>query len=39
MNFLAMSRKDLILLAGFAVVVLAAPIIFNPIGAGYPDLL
>ena len=31
--------SDLILLVCFAAVVLAAPIIFAPIGAGYPDLL
>ena len=30
---------DLILLACFAAVVAAGPIIFTPIGAGYPDLL
>jgi len=33
------ARKDMILMASFIVVVLAAPIIFQPIGAGYPDLL
>lgn len=32
-------RNDWLLLAIFAAVVLAAPIIFAPIGAGYPDLL
>ncbi|MBO6782581.1 MAG: branched-chain amino acid ABC transporter permease [Alphaproteobacteria bacterium] len=32
-------RKDLILLAGFSAVVLLAPFIFGPVGAGYPDLL
>ena len=34
-----MSRNDLLLLLGFAVVVLAMPIWLSPIGAGYPDLL
>lgn len=32
-------RNDWLLLAIFAAVVLAAPILFVPIGAGYPDLL
>jgi len=32
-------HSDLILLACFAAVVLLAPAIFQPIGAGYPDLL
>jgi len=32
-------RKDLMLLGGFALVVLVAPLLFKPIGAGYPDLL
>ena len=32
-------HSDYILLACFALVVLAAPVIFKPIGAGYPDLL
>ncbi|MEH6727153.1 MAG: branched-chain amino acid ABC transporter permease, partial [Hyphomicrobiales bacterium] len=32
-------RSDFILLAVFIGVVLAAPVIFQPIGAGYPDLL
>ena len=32
-------RKDLVMLAGFIVVVLLAPFIFGPVGAGYPDLL
>jgi ABC-type branched-subunit amino acid transport system permease subunit len=34
-----MSRNDLLLLLGFAIVVLAMPIWLAPIGAGYPDLL
>lgn len=34
-----MSRKDLFLFLGFAVVVLAMPIWLAPFGAGYPDLL
>ncbi len=38
-KLLATSRSDLILLACFSVVVLAAPIILTPFGAGYPDLL
>ncbi len=33
------TKNDILLLLGFAAVVLAAPIIFTPIGAGYPDLL
>ena len=32
-------RKDALLLLIFAAVVLAAPVLFAPIGAGYPDLL
>ncbi|MFD2207375.1 branched-chain amino acid ABC transporter permease [Kiloniella antarctica] len=32
-------RKDLLLMAGFAVAVLTMPIWLSPIGAGYPDLL
>ena len=31
--------RDWLLLGVFAVVVLAAPVIFAPVGAGYPDLL
>ena len=31
--------RDWLLLGAFAAVVLAAPVIFTPIGAGYPDLL
>lgn len=34
-----MSRNDLLLLGGFAIVVLAMPLWLAPIGAGYPDLL
>ncbi|MET3925433.1 branched-chain amino acid ABC transporter permease [Devosia sp. 2618] len=36
---LAMSRNDLLLLLGFALVVLAMPIWLQPFGAAYPDLL
>ena len=32
-------NKDHMLLIGFAIVVALAPIIFEPIGGGYPDLL
>lgn len=39
MNLFQMSRGDLILLGCFVAVVLAGPVIFTPIGAGYPDLL
>ncbi len=38
-NLFAFDRKDLILLACFTAVVLLAPLLFAPIGAGYPDLL
>ncbi|KKB77404.1 ABC transporter permease [Devosia soli] len=34
-----MSRNDLLLFAGFSLVVLAMPIWLAPFGAGYPDLL
>ena len=34
-----MSRNDLLLFLGFAIVVLAMPIWLAPFGAGYPDLL
>lgn len=34
-----MSRKDLLLLLGFTVAVLAMPIWLQPFGAAYPDLL
>ena len=33
------TRNDMLLLTGFVAVVLAAPFLFEPIGAGYPDLL
>ncbi|MGB0748506.1 MAG: branched-chain amino acid ABC transporter permease [Magnetospiraceae bacterium] len=36
---LSMNKKDLITFVVFSAVVLAGPIIFTPIGAGYPDLL
>lgn len=39
MGILTMSRNDAILLICFAAIVLAAPVVFAPIGAGYPDLL
>jgi ABC-type uncharacterized transport system permease subunit len=39
MNASDTGRKDLILMACFIAVVAAAPILFQPIGAGYPDLL
>ncbi len=39
MRFLGMNRQDWLLFIGFAAVTLAGPIIFSPIGAGYPDLL
>jgi ABC-type branched-subunit amino acid transport system permease subunit len=32
-------NRDHLLLAGFIIVVALAPLIFEPIGAGYPDLL
>jgi ABC-type branched-subunit amino acid transport system permease subunit len=35
----SISKKDLILLAVFIAAVLSGPIILQPIGAGYPDLL
>lgn len=34
-----LQRNDMILMVAFIVVVLSAPYIFEPIGAGYPDLL
>ena len=34
-----MSRNDLLLFLGFAIVVLAMPIWLAPFGAGYPDLM
>jgi len=39
MRTLSLSRNDLILLAGYTLVVLGGPIIMAPLGAGYPDLL
>jgi len=39
MRALTLSRNDLILLAGYTLVVLGGPIIMAPLGAGYPDLL
>lgn len=39
MNTNLMSRNDLLLLAGFTLVVLTMPIWLAPLGAGYPDLL
>lgn len=39
MGFHSMKKNDWFLLLGFAAVTLLAPIIFTPIGAGYPDLL
>jgi ABC-type branched-subunit amino acid transport system permease subunit len=38
-TLLDMSKNDLFLLLGFAVAILAAPIIMEPFGANYPDLL
>ena len=39
MSVTNIKRKDHLLLIGFAIVVALAPIIFKPIGGGYPDLL
>ncbi len=39
MNILSLSRNDLILLVCFIIAVLAGPVILEPFGAGYPDLL
>ncbi|WP_413206967.1 branched-chain amino acid ABC transporter permease [Rhodospirillum sp. A1_3_36] len=39
MGNLAMNKNDLILLGAFVLVVLFAPQLFAPLGAGYPDLL
>jgi ABC-type branched-subunit amino acid transport system permease subunit len=33
------ARRDLLLLAGFALAVLALPLWMAPLGAAYPDLL
>ncbi|MEQ9681322.1 MAG: branched-chain amino acid ABC transporter permease, partial [Rhodospirillales bacterium] len=35
----SITKKDLLLLAVFTAAVLAGPVILQPIGAGYPDLL
>lgn len=35
----SITKKDLLLFAAFTAAVLAGPIILEPIGAGYPDLL
>ena len=32
-------RRDLLLLAGFAIAVLTMPVWMRPLGAAYPDLL
>ena len=39
MKLLAMSRNDILLFVGFVIFTLAGPIILEPFGAGYPDLL
>ncbi len=39
MGILKFTRNDLILLVCFSAAIFAAPIILQPIGAGYPDLL
>ena len=39
MSLLNISRRDKFLMLGFILVVAFAPIIFKPIGGGYPDLL
>lgn len=39
MRFLGMNKQDWILFIGFSVVTLLGPVIFAPLGAGYPDLL
>lgn len=39
MGIIGVNRNDLILLACFAAAVFAGPIILQPFGAGYPDLL
>lgn len=36
---LVKKQKDILLLVIFAAVVLSGPVLFQPIGAGYPDLL
>jgi hypothetical protein len=37
MSKINVKNKDHLLLIGFAIVVALAPIIFAPIGGGYPD--
>ncbi len=39
MRFMGMTKQDWILFIGFSAVTLLGPIIFSPLGAGYPDLL
>jgi ABC-type branched-subunit amino acid transport system permease subunit len=39
MNWLNINKKDRNLLVGFIIVVLLGPLIMEPIGGGYPDLL
>ena len=39
MRFMGMNKRDWFLFIGFSVVTLLGPIIFSPLGAGYPDLL
>ena len=39
MNILSLNRSDLITLVCFIIAVLAGPVILEPFGAGYPDLL
>jgi len=39
MNIFSMDKKDLLLLLCFSAAVLTGPIILEPFGAGYPDLL
>lgn len=39
MNWLNINKKDRNLLIGFIIVVLLGPLIMEPIGGGYPDLL
>ena len=39
MRTLTLGRSDLVLFAGFSILVLGGPILLAPFGAGYPDLL
>ena len=39
MSKINVKNKDQLLLIGFAIVVALAPVLFAPIGGGYPDLL